>query len=161
MYVLGIDPGITGGIALVDHNKERVLAMDVPTFLIDIKGKKRRNAIDIDALVEMLRDFQGCIDLVVMEEVHPMPTNGSIACFRLGETFGVLQGVLAAHKMPVHLVSPQKWKKHFDLLKKDKYSSLTMARYMFGDEFLMRKKDHNRAEALLIAQWGIETIKGA
>ena len=156
-YVVGVDVGVTGAIAFVSINdKTDNFVLDIPVITTKKAGKTRRS-LDFEALNIIFEEAKPEIAKVIVEALHPMPTNGSISSFNLGMSYGGMLGVIAACKLEVTLVSPVKWKKHFDLLKKEKNISLLLAREKFGTEFLLRAKDHNRAEALLIAEYGLNT----
>ena len=101
------------------------------------------------ALVRQVRP-----DLAVVERVGAMPGNGSVAMFRFGTAFGIILGVLAAAGVPFLLISPNVWKKAVGL-SKDKDASRTMALQHYPDAalFLARKKDHGRAESLMLAHF--------
>jgi crossover junction endodeoxyribonuclease RuvC len=94
-----------------------------------------------------------------MEQVHSMPSQGVSSTFTFGRAVGVISAVCELTRYPVHLVTPQKWKKHFHLTA-DKNESLDMARYLWPEAKLKLKKDINKAEALLIAEYLRHTLHG-
>ena len=96
---------------------------------------------------------------ICMEAVHSMPGQGVSSSFQFGRAVGVISAVAELTNYPFHLVSPQKWKKHFHLTS-DKNESLDLARYFWPEAKLIRKKDGNRAEALLIALYWHDQING-
>lgn len=144
---IGVDPGVTGAVAAVDQSGNFVDCFDVPTFKI---GK--RSCIDPKAIAEMIEEIPGSISRVCIEETGPRPGEGVCSSFTSGRVFGVLLGVFAAMRAPVVLVRPAKWKKSYGL-SGDKEQSRGEAILLFPDASLSRKKDHNRAEALLIADY--------
>ena len=88
-----------------------------------------------------------------MEHVSAMPGQGVTSMFNFGQSFGVIKGICAAMQLPIFFVRPAKWKKHFDLINSQKDSSRTKAIEMFPktSSILSRKKDANKADAILIA----------
>ena len=150
----GIDPGVTGAVVTLEDGELEFF--DTPSYR---DGK--RTKIDPVRCAEIIRKIdseRGNNPLVVaIEHVHPMPKNGSIGCFGLGYSFGLWIGILVGLDIPFSTVSPQKWK---NLLMagqpKEKDASRAVARRLWPDqteEALSRKKDHNRAEAALIAEY--------
>jgi len=144
---IGVDPGVTGAVAAVDDRGDFVDSFDVPTFKI---GK--RACIEPKTLVEMIEEIPGTISRVCIEEPGPRPGEGVCSSFTSGRAFGVLLGVFVAMQAPVVLVKPAKWKKVYGL-SGDKEQSRAEAILMFPEARLSRKKDHNMAEALLIADY--------
>ncbi len=97
--------------------------------------------------------------MAVVERVSAMPGNGAVSMFNFGRSYGDVRGVIGALDIPLHFVTPQKWKKHFGLTS-DKDQSRLRAIRMFpavADQF-KRKKDDGRAEAALIALYGAEVL---
>jgi crossover junction endodeoxyribonuclease RuvC len=144
--ILGVDPGITGGIAAL-YPDGRIMADDIPT----VDG-----SVDVDALVRRIRERAP--RLAVIEKAQAMPRQGVVSTFRYGTAFGALCAVTALCEIPTYLVSPRKWKSHFGL-DADKEKSRALAiRLWPGRGLFERKKDHGRAEAALIARFGLEVI---
>lgn len=151
--IIGIDPGISGAIAAVDAHGRLLWVEDMP---IRDSGKQSRkqNEVDGAALGRLLRLHVMDIDRACVESVHAMPAQGVSSMFSMGETCGVIRGVLEALCVPVVRVQPQAWKRAFGLLRASKDQSRAEAIRLFpasGD--FGRKKDHGRAEAALIARW--------
>lgn len=154
MLVCGIDPGITGAVAVIDSSSGEIEIHDVVVYE---DGKRRR--IDAAGCFALLRDIKADGPLkVFIEKSQPMPKNGSIGCFGLGYSFGVWIGILSALEIPYTLVTPQAWKKSLMPGEpKEKDSSRVVARRLFPsqtEEWLSRKKDHGRADAILLAEYG-------
>jgi crossover junction endodeoxyribonuclease RuvC len=129
---------------------------DMPTMLIGKGTGKVKRQIDAAGLAVILRDSSmGFRDetIVIVEKVSSMPGQGVSSVFSLGDSFGVIRGVCAALRLPVHFVAPATWKKHFGL-GSDKEEARARAINLFPDASLARKKDHGRAEAILIALYG-------
>lgn len=161
MIALGIDIGLTGAVAAVDHRGLGTV-LDIPTVM-EPDGKR----IDGRALLELLRRLappnEPCT--VVFEDIRPRPMGNA---GRHGNTMhsqgslmrsrGIVEAVLDIARMKHQTVQPQTWKRHFNLLKSEKGDSLHMARTLYpcAVRDLARVKDHNRAEALLIAHWGLK-----
>lgn len=103
MSILGIDPGLSGGIA----RRDQYGLLVEPMPIISVDGK---SVIDIPVLVRWIRAHQP-IRKAYVEKVAPMPKNGSIGCFKLGDTFGIIKGILATMEIPTQLVPPQAWQK--------------------------------------------------
>jgi len=160
MIYIGIDPGsINGALGAVDSQGAFIEAFNIEhqdKHILALVFKSR-----ILGLVDPKEGAEIC-----MEQVHSMPGQGVSSTFQFGRAVGVISAVCELTRYPVHLVTPQKWKKHFHLTA-DKNESLDMARYLWPEAKLKYKKDGNKAEALLIAEYlrhtinGIETKKAA
>ncbi len=140
MITVGIDPGKSGAVAFLLDN-------DTAIFMDTEKGW--------EPIISALNNIE--IKHVYLEKVHAMPGNGVSSMFSFGENFGFWQGVLTTLKLPHTLVSPQTWKRVMMMdMGKEKEASVTRAIQLFPATapFLQRKKDHNRADALLLAAYG-------
>ena len=153
MIFAGIDPGLDGAIAVISPSKIEIV--DIPTLLI---GKRRE--VDAHALVKILRGLRdgesGAKGLIVgLEKVHSMPKQGVASSFSFGRTAGVLQGVCAALQLPYQLVTPQAWHKRLlDGMPRGKDSSIQRCHELFPEvDCITKKSHHNRADALLIAEY--------
>jgi len=158
VLIIGIDPGLDGAIAAIDTHGSFITVFDVPTFTLQgNKGKKKRT-LDLRGTFEILEglaDGKNCTAYI--ELVHSMPKQGVRSMFTLGETFGALKMALAALKIPFEEITPQRWKKvMLHGMPKDKDASRYKAQQLFPSAPLTRKKDHNRADALLIARYGLK-----
>lgn len=150
MLILGIDPGATGAAALVNQSTGNCLAMR------DLTPSPQMNAMHLMDL-----GAKGVPEMVaVLEKAQPMPRQGVVSVFGYGKTCGVIEGILACLNVRIHFVSPGKWKRDLGLIRAKtedlstfKRRSLDMARRLFPDQELHLQKHHNRAEALLIAEW--------
>lgn len=155
MLILGIDPGITGAIAAVTPSGSLQWVQDMP---IRDGGKKARKANEIDgaSLARLLRVHVADIGEVWVEEVSAMPGQGVSSMFGLGDSRGCIRGVLEALGLSTQRVHPRTWKQHFGL-DSDKDASRALAIRLYpGCEALSRKKDHGRAEAILLARYGAQ-----
>ena len=98
---------------------------------------------------------------VVIEQVAAMPGQGVTSMFNFGQSFGILKGICSAMQLPMYFVRPAKWKKYFGLINSQKDASRTKAIEMFPyfSSHLSKKKDSNKADAILIASFYYETYK--
>lgn len=160
MRIIGIDPGVDGAIAYINENT--VIYLDhMPTMKRGKTGNKRKiNAVVLHNILQELRT-KDYIDAVFLEQVSAMPGNGSASMFNMGHSLGIIEGIVLSLHLPLVWVTPQKWKKYFNL-NKDKELSRSTAIEMYPKyaDLLARKKDSDRAEALLIARYGIEQYRG-
>lgn len=153
MNKIGIDPGLTGAIAWLDSNHNFIEVWDMPV-MAKSKGKKQVNGVELARIIREITFEHACI--AVVEQVHAMPGQGGTSMFNFGHGTGVIDGVLAALKMPVVYVTPTKWKKAAALLKTEKDMARTKAIQLYPTAPLSRKKDIGRADAILIARYGNE-----
>ena len=148
-YMIGIDPGQTGAIA-VFRDSIPVEVYDMPVMARVRGSGEEVNAHELGSiLAQYTRDGSEAL----LESVSAMPGQGVSSMFRFGEGFGVVKGVLGALGIPYSLVTPQRWKKQYGLIGKDKDAarSLAITRYPGMADKLKRKKDVGRADAILIA----------
>ena len=157
MIVVGIDPGLSGAIAILE-NKKVLGIFEMPVMP---EGKKNKRQLNSDQLVNILRDNVKINEeiAVVVEQVNAMPGQGVTSMFNFGQTFGAIKGVCAALNLPIYLVRPSKWKKHFELINSSKDSSRTKVIEMYPSlsAQLSKKKDVNKSDAILIARFYVET----
>ena len=157
MRIIGIDPGLSGGIAILDNSKV-VELFDMPVMP---DGKKNKRQLNSALLVKLIKDnIKNLEDTVmVVEQVNAMPGQGVTSMFNFGQTFGAIKGICAALGIPIFLVRPAKWKKHFELINSSKDASRTKAIEMYPSisEQLSKKKDVNKSDAILIARYYSET----
>jgi len=151
--VIGMDPGITGAVAVLTDDGALVECFDIPVF--KVRGKSQ---IDVHQLGSFIASHaQGA--RAVVEDVHSMPKQGVSSTFTFGLSKGVLLGIVGALAMPFELVAPQTWKGHFRLTKDADHSRQLATRHWPASGLFSRVKDHNRAEAALIALYSIETSR--
>jgi len=157
MIIIGIDPGISGAISVIE-NKRILEVYDTPTM---IDGKKNKRQINSAQVTNIIRERinSGKEVVVVVEHVNAMPGQGVTSMFNFGQSFGVIKGICAALSLPIYFVRPTKWKKHFNLIKTNKDASRTKVIEVYPEisNKLYRKKDTNRADAILIALYFNET----
>lgn len=158
MIVVGIDPGISGAIAAVDHRGLRWVA-DMPIMPRGAGGAYVKNQVAPAALSQLLQERLAEHDKneihVLLEAVGAMPKQGVASTFSLALTAGLIEGVLAARGYPHELVRPQEWKKAMGLSASKDQARMKAARF-YPEADIHRVKDHNRAEAILIARYGYE-----
>ena len=157
MKIIGIDPGLSGAIAVL-HNKKVINMYDMPVMA---EGKKNKRQLNSSQLVNILTDnINGDEEaIVVVEQVNAMPGQGVTSMFNFGQTFGAIKGVCAALKLPIFFVRPSKWKKHFELINSSKDASRTKVIEMYPtlSAQLTKKRDVNKSDAVLIAKFYFET----
>jgi|TARA_B100000780_G_scaffold251952_1_gene198822 crossover junction endodeoxyribonuclease RuvC len=157
MRIIGIDPGLSGGIAILEDNKIKIL-FDMPVMP---DGKKNKRQLNSALLVKLIKDNIEILEntIMVVEQVNAMPGQGVTSMFNFGQTFGAIKGICAALGLPIFLVRPAKWKKHFELINSSKDASRTKAIEMYPSisEQLSKKKDVNKSDAILIARYYSET----
>jgi len=157
MIIIGIDPGINGAISILE-NKKILEVYDTPTMIEGKKNKRQINGAQVTNIIkERLNKEQEVV--VVVEHVNAMPGQGVTSMFNFGQSFGVIKGICAALSIPIYFVRPTKWKKHFNLIKTNKDASRTkvIEAYPEISSKLHRKKDSNRADAILIALYFNDT----
>jgi crossover junction endodeoxyribonuclease RuvC len=157
MIIIGIDPGISGAISIVE-NKKIIEVYDTPTMIDGKKNKKQVNGAQVSNIIKERLNSEKEV-VVVVEHVNAMPGQGVTSMFNFGQSFGVIKGICAALSIPIHFVRPTKWKKHFNLIKTNKDASRTkvIEAYPEISSKLHRKKDSNRADAILIALYFNDT----
>ena len=161
MLIIGIDPGITGSICFFKDGKI-IDVVEMPNMAEGKKNKRQVNGAQIyNEIISRIKNFEQKDIKVVIEQVSAMPGQGVTSMFNFGQSFGVLKGVCSAMQLPVYFVRPAKWKKYFNLIKSEKDASRTKAIQIFPyiSEKLSKKKDGNKADAILIASFYYETYK--
>ena len=157
MKIIGIDPGLSGAIAVM-HDKKVINMYDMPVMA---EGKKNKRQLNSSQLVNIIKENinENEETIVVVEQVNAMPGQGVTSMFNFGQTFGAIKGVCAALKLPIFFVRPSKWKKHFELINSSKDSSRTKAIEMYPtlSAQLTKKRDVNKSDAVLIAKFYFET----
>ena len=158
MLIIGIDPGISGSICFFKDG--RILeVIEMPVMTDGKKNKKQVNGAQI--YNEFLKRVNKKEDeiRVVIEQVSAMPGQGVTSMFNFGQSFGILKGICSAMQLPMFFVRPAKWKKYFNLINSQKDASRTRAIEIFPyfSTQLSKKKDSNKADAILIASFYYET----
>ena len=161
MLIIGIDPGISGSICFFENGK--ILdVVEMPTMTEGKKNKKQVNGSQIfNEISKRINKIEKKNIKVIIEHVTAMPGQGVTSMFNFGQSFGILKGICSAMQLPVYFVRPAKWKKYFNLINSEKDASRTRAIEIFPyfSTQLSRKKDSNKADAILIASFFFETYK--
>ena len=161
MLIIGIDPGISGSICFFKDGK--ILdVIEMPTMTDGKKNKRQVNGSQIYNEIKKKIDVVSEEDIrVVIEHVTAMPGQGVTSMFNFGQSFGILKGICSAMRLPMYFVRPAKWKKYFSLINSEKDASRTRAIEIFPyfSSQLSKKKDSNKADAILIASFYYETYK--
>tara|TARA_B100001057_G_scaffold173891_1_gene174620 strand:- start:4802 stop:5293 length:492 start_codon:yes stop_codon:yes gene_type:complete len=160
MLIIGIDPGISGSICFFEEGK----IVDVVEMPIMTDGKKNKRQVNGAQIYnEILKRVNGGQKdvRVIIEQVSAMPGQGVTSMFNFGQSFGILKGICSAMQLPMFFVRPAKWKKYFNLINSQKDASRTRAIEIFPyfSSQLSKKKDSNKADAILIASFYYETHK--
>ena len=159
MLIIGIDPGISGSICFFKDGK--ILdVVEMPTMTEGKKNKKQVNGAQIyNEITKRINKVEKNSVRVIIEQVSAMPGQGVTSMFNFGQSFGILKGICSAMQLPMFFVRPAKWKKHFNLINSEKDASRTRAIEIFPyfSAQLSRKKDSNKADAILIASFYYET----
>ena len=161
MLVIGIDPGISGSICFFQDGEIQDV-IEMPTMTEGKKNKKQVNGSQIfNEILERIKKMDKKNIKVVIEQVSAMPGQGVTSMFNFGQSFGILKGICSAMQLPMYFVRPTKWKKYFNLINSEKDASRTRAIQIFPyfSKELSRKKDSNKADAILIASFYYETYK--
>ena len=159
MIIIGIDPGVSGAICILTDGKITEI-YEMPTMIDGKKNKKQVNGAEVTNIINKELVNEKDIN-VVIEHVSAMPGQGVTSMFNFGQSFGVLKGICAAMQIPMYFVRPAKWKKYFNLINSEKDASRTKAIEIFPhfSAQLSRKKDSNKADAILISSFFYETYK--
>ena len=155
MLIIGIDPGIYGSICFFEKGK----ILDVIEMPIMTEGKKNKKQVNgsqiFNEIQKRIYKVENQDVRIVIEQVSAMPGQGVTSMFNFGQSFGILKGISSAMQIPMYFVRPAKWKKYFNLINSEKDASRTKVIEMFPkiSNKLSRKKDNNKADAILIAQY--------
>ena len=161
MIIIGIDPGISGSICFLEDGK--ILdVVEMPTMAEGKKNKRQVNGSQIyNEIYRRIHKIEKQQIRVVIEQVSAMPGQGVTSMFNFGQSFGILKGICSAMQLSMYFVRPAKWKKYFGLINSEKDASRTRAIEMFPyfSSQLSKKKDSNKADAILIASFYYETYQ--
>ena len=155
MLIIGIDPGISGAICFFKNGEVKEI-LDMPNMADGKKNKKQINGPQIyNEISKRIINIPKNEVVVIIEQVSAMPGQGVTSMFNFGQSFGVLKGICSAMQLSMHFVRPAKWKKYFNLIKTEKDASRTKVIEIFPyiSSQLSRKKDSNKADAILIASF--------
>ena len=157
MIIFGFDPGISGAISVLE-NKKIIEIFDMPTMIDGKKNKRQVNGAQVANIIKKKLNQNNEV-IVVVEHVNAMPGQGVTSMFNFGQSFGVIKGICSALSIPIYFVRPAKWKKYFNLIKTNKDASRTKVIEIYPEisSQISRKKDSNRADAILIARYFTDT----
>jgi hypothetical protein len=153
---LGIDPGLSGAVALVTENS--VQLYDSPSWAVESK-KGVKHEYNVAGMVGIIVEAIACVEnrgsiLAGLESVHSMPDQGVASSFKFGVGLGIWQGILAALGITYQMIPPQRWKKALmDGMGKEKDASMIVAQRLFPNADIHLRKHHGRADALLLAEF--------
>ena len=149
MYILGIDPGFSGAIAVLDPDLKIDFVMDMPIIKV---GKKRE--LDEAKLGSIFKMWHGKDITVGLEKSQTMPNQGVVSSGRYMASYGFLRGLCVGNGIPYHLIQPQSWKKAMmPDMGREKGASIQKVTQLYPDLSLTRVKDHGIADAVLIARY--------
>lgn len=156
--ILGVDPGLNGAVALVDHDTAQCLRVwDMPALeSSDGRGRQVNAYMLADIVNEAIDLADGHRNLFAhVEKVGAMPGQGVSSMFKFGHSAGVVAGVLGGLYIRAQLIRPTAWKRHHGLTGRDKDAARYLAINLFPEMLseLKRKKDVDRAEAILLAAY--------
>jgi crossover junction endodeoxyribonuclease RuvC len=163
MIILGVDPGINGGLAVVNWVPATklyrlVTAIDIPT--VGIKAKQR---VDIPALAKFVQEYEP--DHALIERAQAMPSQGSSSGFKYGRAVGAIEAVIECYQVPLTIIEASMWKKFHGIaraatpsLTKEAGRQRALQLFPEGHSFLARKMDHGRGEAALIALYYVKVL---
>ena len=161
MLIIGIDPGISGSICFFENGK--ILdVVEMPTMTDGKKNKRQVNGAQIyNEILKRIEKKEKHNIRIIIEQVSAMPGQGVTSMFNFGQSFGILKGICSAMQLPMFFVRPAKWKKYFGLINSEKDASRTRVIEMFPyfSPHLSKKKDSNKADAILIASFYYETYQ--
>ena len=163
MIIIGIDPGISGSICFFEDGKI-IDIVEMPNMAVGKKNKRQVNGAQIYNEISLrIKNFNKEDIRVVIEQVSAMPGQGVTSMFNFGQSFGVLKGICSAMQLPMYFVRPAKWKKYFNLINSEKDASRTKAIQIFPyiSSELSKKKDANKADAILLASFFFETYQSS
>ena len=161
MLIIAIDPGISGSLCFFEEGKI-IDIIEMPNMAAGKKNKRQVNGAQIYNEISLrIKNFQKENIKVVIEQVSAMPGQGVTSMFNFGQSFGVLKGICSAMQLPMYFVRPAKWKKYFNLINSKKDASRTKAIEIFPyiSAQLSKKKDSNKADAILLASFFFETYQ--
>jgi len=158
--IISIDPGITGAVAVLsDLTRDLIKVVDTPTQKVKRNGKNK-TVYDTNAMAALLRPYAKMSNVRgVCEAVHSMPAQGVSSSFNFGMGYGLWLGIMAGLDISYTTVTPQAWKKHFDLIGQEKKASAEKAAKVFPgkDWYTPRGRAlDGMADAALIAKYWVD-----
>jgi len=157
MRVIGIDPGLDGAVAIINGTGNLVV-IDMPTVTVERNGKSKRQ-VSATELAQILDSHNSNNCHVFVEKVSAKSGQGVTSVFSFGRSFGMIEGILAAFKLPVTYVAPATWVKAVGRGQgKDASRARAMELFPENQADFKRVKDDGRADAALIAYWGTKNV---
>ncbi len=160
MLIIGIDPGISGAICFFENGQVKEI-INMPVMADGKKNKRQINGPQTyNEILRRIKNYPKKDITVVIEQVSAMPGQGVTSMFNFGQSFGVIKGICSAMQLSMFFIRPAKWKKYFGLIKTEKDASRTKVIEIFPyiSSELSRKKDSNKADAVLIASFFYNTF---
>ena len=152
MIVVGIDPGLSGAVAVLDVSNKLLAIHDMPTTLVKSRKSEKRQLSEA-MLARILRQVKP--EHAYLEFVSAMPGQGVSSMFNFGMGYGAIKGILSALEIPFSTVTPVKWQRDLSVAKGKEGNRLRAAQlYPEYAHLFARVKDDGRADAALIAHWG-------
>ena len=146
---MGIDPGFSGALAVLDSDLKIDFVMDMPILMV---GKKRE--LDEAKLSDIFSRWRLRPMMVGLEKSQTMPNQGIVSSGRYMSSYGFLRGLCVGNGIPYHLIQPQSWKKAMmPDMGKEKGASIQKVTQIYPELSLTRVKDHGIADAVLIARY--------
>jgi crossover junction endodeoxyribonuclease RuvC len=146
---MGIDPGFSGALAVLDDDLNLEFVMDMPIIMV---GKKRE--LDESKLSTIFSRWRLRPMTIGIEKSQTMPNQGIVSSGRYMASYGFLRGLCVGNGLPYHLIRPQSWKKAMmPDMGKDKGASIQKVTQLYPELRLTRVKDHGIADAILIARY--------
>ena len=161
MLIIGMDPGISGAICFFENGEVKEI-IDMPNMADGKKNKRQINGPQVyNEISSRIKNTPKKEIVVVIEQVSAMPGQGVTSMFNFGQSFGVLKGICSAMQLSMYFIRPAKWKKYFGLIKTEKDASRTKVIEIFPyiSSQLSRKKDSNKADAILISSFFYNTYQ--
>ena len=161
MLIIGIDPGISGALCFFENGEIKEV-IEMPSMADGKKNKRQINGPQLyNEILSRINNIPNKKIFVVVEQVSAMPGQGVTSMFNFGQSFGVIKGICSAMQLSMYFVRPAKWKKYFNLIKTQKDASRAKAIQIFPyiSSKLSKKKDANKADAILIASFFNNTYK--
>lgn len=153
MIVAGVDPGLSGAVALLEGDGSLLAVFDLPTIDKPHKGGVRSELSPALLQDELIGDVK--VGVAFIEQVTASPQMGTVSAFRFGECFGQICAVFQCLGIRTELVRPAIWKKAMGLNSEAEISrAKAIELWPDSSHYFKRKLDHNRAEAALIAEYG-------
>ncbi len=149
--IIGIDPGLSGGIAVLESTSKRIIKLvDMP---VSPDGKKQK--VNGYGLMDIFGGYtRNDVEMVYLEKVGAMPGQGVVSMFNFGRSYGAVESAVSLLGLPVTYVTPQSWKRRAGLIGAHKDASRGKVLDLYPDADVHRKKDNGRADAVLIARYG-------